>query len=88
MKNLRFVTKNNGDKYVLQGYVVGTWYLIPYVSDNLEYWEPHHAKQNTWIPIKDVVWNDYDITKEEYLEEKRISEISDREILAKYQSSF
>ena len=92
-RNLTVVTRANGKQYILQGYVVGTWYLIPYVphwngGTSLEYWEPHYAKQDTWIPIKDVNWGEWNMTKEEYLNIKSDSEETDKEILAKFHASF
>lgn len=97
-KQRRIVTRDNGDQYILQGYVVGTWYLIPFVphwnggvrTDDLwkQYWSPHYAKKETWIPIDKVIWSEWDITKEQYLKEKFESEISNREILAKFHASF
>lgn len=91
--NRIIVTRNSGDKYVLQGYEVGTWYLIPYVphwngGTSLKYWEPHYAKKETWIPIKDVKWNEFDMSKEEFLEIQKGSSKKSKEILSKYQSSF
>ena len=92
------ITRKDKTKYVLQGYVVGTWYLIPFVPHwNREpsdcelwkkYWEPHYAKKETWIPINKVNWSDFDITEAEYLKIKEESEKSDKEILAKYHASF
>jgi hypothetical protein len=98
-RNLTIVTRNNGEQYILQGYVVGTWYLIPFVphwnrSSPPEtelwkkYWEPHYAKKDTWIAIGDVDFSEWDITKEEYLAMKDESTKIHKEILAKYHASF
>lgn len=93
MANKIIVTRCNGDKYVLQGYVVGTDYLIPYVPHwnggmSLKYWEPHYAKKETWIPINDIQWDEFDMTKEEYLEIKKGRDKACKEILAKFHDSF
>ena len=93
MPNRIIATRSNGDKYVLQGYVVGTWFLIPYVphwngGTSLKYWEPCYAKRETWIAIDDVQWDEFDLSKEEYLEIKKGSDKVTEEILAKYHASF
>ena len=93
MRNRIIVTRSNGDKYVLQGYVVGGYYLIPYVphwngSASLKYWEPHYAKRETWIPIKDVNWVDFDMTKDEFLEIEKSDGKANKELLSKFHASF
>ena len=94
-----FVTNSKGTVYVLQGYVIGEWQLVPFVphwngrdSESCDlwkkYWEPHYAEKETWIPISKVNFDDFDITKEEYLAIKYESDKGTDEILKKFHASF
>lgn len=93
---LTIVTNKQGQEYVLQGYVVDGYFLIPFVAHhnsklkdfNPLYWEPHYAKRETWIPIEQVDFNDWDITKEEFELIKEEGNKAYKEILAKYHASF
>jgi hypothetical protein len=93
---LTIVTNEQGQEYVLQGYVVDGYFLIPFVphynSNSIEvdplYWEPHYAKRETWIPINQVNFDEWDITKEEFELIKADGNKAYKEILAKYHESF
>jgi len=88
--------KNSGKEYVLQGYVVGGSFLIPFVSHynsklttfDPMYWEAHYAKQDTWIPMASVNFDEWDITKEEFNLIDKAGNDAYKEILAKYHASF
>lgn len=93
---LTVVTNTKGEEYVLQGYVVNGYYLIPFVAhynsptkdfDPL-YWEPHYAKKETWIPIDKVNFDEWDITREEFESISKDDDDSYKKILEKYHGSF
>ena len=93
---LIIVTNQQGKEYVLQGYIVDGYYLIPFVPHwnsndtivNPLYWEPHYAKRNTWIPIDEVNFDEWDITQNEFELIKSEGDKAYKEILEKYHASF
>jgi len=86
MKNLLIITDLKGNEYVLQGFVVGGDYLIPYYGS--EYWEHFHVDKSLWIPMDKVDYSQFNYTKEQYAEYKEESDKIYKEILAKYHASF
>jgi len=85
-RKLRVVTDLEGNEYVIQMFVVGTDYVIPY--DGNQYWEHFQVPKEKWIPIDDVDYSKFNFTREEYLEVKAESEKKTEEILAKFHASF
>ena len=85
-KKNAIITDNKGNKYILLAPVVGENYLVPY--DGRKHWEHHFVPKETWIPMKEVDFDDFDITEEEYnnilIEDKKGFE----KILKKYHDSF
>ncbi len=100
-RSLYIVTnKVSGEEYVLQGYVACDNYLIPFVphwksreqnsvSETwYKYWEPHYAERETWIPMSEVNFDEWDITEDWYKEYLIDAYESYKKILTKYHASF
>jgi hypothetical protein len=83
---LKIVTDKNNKEYVLQGFVVGGYYLISY--DGSKYWEHFNVPKSEWLPMDKLDYDLFNITKEEFniykINKKKITD----EILNKYQNSF
>jgi len=75
-----------GNQYVLQLFVVGDDYLIPY--DGSKYWEHHFILRSTWLPMSGLDFDNFDISKADYRTLKTISVQNNEKILEKYHNSF
>lgn len=88
IKNLK--TKK---EYVLQGYVACDDYLIPFVphwnrGSEVEYWEPHYAKRDTWVSMENINYSEWSITPKFYKSYKEESKENYKKILEKYHRMF
>lgn len=91
MNNLRIYKDNKGNEYVLMCFVVGDNYLVPYVMPegrSLKYWEHHFVPRDTWINMKSVDFDNFNLTKIEYQFILVENDMSHGEILNKYHNSF
>jgi hypothetical protein len=80
------VRDTKGNQYVLQMFVVGDDYLIPY--DGNKYWEHHFILRSTWLPMSGLNHDNFDLTKAEYRTLKSISVESNSRVLEKFHNSF
>ena len=58
------ITNKQGEKFVLQGFTIGGYYLIPY--DGYKYWEHFRVPKDQWIPEKSIDWDDYNFTQQQF----------------------
>jgi hypothetical protein len=90
--NKIIISDKNGNEYVYLHFIKeNSHYLIPYIDTpriSKKYWEHHFIPKNTWIDIDSIDFNDYNITKEQFEEIKDKGLQKQKEILAKYHSSF
>jgi len=82
----KIVTNKQGEQFVLQSFVVGGNYLIPY--DGSKYWEHHFVPKHTWIPLSVVNFDNFDISKAEYEQFKAMCEQGQKQALDKFHASF
>ena len=93
---LKVVTNTSGKDYVLYGFVVDGYFLIPFVPHwnssseefNPLYWDSHYAKSETWISINEINFSDWNFTKEDFELIEAEGKESYKEILKKYHNSF
>jgi len=81
--NRPIVTDKQGKKFILQGFSTSGYYLIPYDGD--KYWEPSKVSQDKWIPEKDIDWNNYNFTKQQFEKLKASHGEKKKEIIKKFQ---
>jgi len=79
-------TNKLGKQYALLQVVVGENYIVPY--DGSKYWEHHFVPRDTWIPMSEVNWDNFDVSEAEYNVIVTQSKKDNAEILAKYHASF
>lgn len=87
------VEDKQGNEYVLQMFVASEDAFVPYIDSPIglpkeKYWEHFWSPKEDWIRISKVNWSEFNMTKEQYLELKGVSDKQNKKILAKYQGSF
>jgi len=89
----RIIKDKKGNEYVYIHFIGNdTHYLIPYIDvagRSKKYWEHHFIPRDTWISInKGTNFDDYSITKEEFIDIVEEGKDSYKKILEKYHNSF
>jgi len=77
------ITNKQGEKFVLQGFTIGGYYLIPY--DGYKYWEHFRVPKDQWIPEKSINWGDYNFTQQQFEKLKAFNSEKEKEVNKKFQ---
>jgi len=77
------ITNKQGEKFVLQGFTIGGYYLIPY--DGYKYWEHFRVPKEQWIPEKSINWGDYNFTQQQFEKLKAFNSEKEKEVNKKFQ---